>query len=436
MAHATAPATFDLWLDDRELRSIGTNYGSRSVAFQGWQKFKEAFAPELILRATAECGRPVTTVLDPFGGSGTTGLASQFLGFESVSVEVNPYLADLIEAKLTAYDVESLRLEATAFVDALVELAGADERLPGLTSRFGALPKTFIEPGVNERWIFSRPLAGLVAGALDLADKAVHPSHQRLFRIVIGGTLISLSNVRVSGKGRRYRSGWSDREVSPRKAADQIIKAIERAVEDVEQFQPRQTTSYRLIRGDSREALRDVTGVDVAVFSPPYPNSFDYTDVYNVELWVLGYLANSKENRELRASTLASHVQVRREFLPAPKGSSTLDVALRDLEERRDQLWDRTIPAMVGAYFADMAGILSSVHSSLSVAGEVWMVVGDSRYSGVDVRVADVLVELAPQLGYDLILKEPFRSMRSSPQQGGAPELAESLVVLRKRVSD
>lgn len=53
---------------------------------------------------------------------------------------------------------------------------------------------------------------------------------------------------------------------------------------------------------------------DLAVFSPPYPNSFDYTDVYNIELWTLGYIRDAASNQRLRSATLSSHVQIGRKF--------------------------------------------------------------------------------------------------------------------------
>ncbi len=34
---------------------------------------------------------------------------------------------------------------------------------------------------------------------------------------------------------------------------------------------------YVVLRGDSRELLGSIDEADLAVFSPPYPNSFDYT---------------------------------------------------------------------------------------------------------------------------------------------------------------
>jgi hypothetical protein len=170
----------------------------------------------------------------------------------------------------------------------------------------------------------------------------------------------------------------------------------------------------------------------LAVFSPPYPNSFDYTDVYNVELWMLGYLSSPKDNRELRVSTLCSHVQIARDFPAAPRGSATLNDTLGHLDERRVQLWDRRIPEMVGGYFADLISVLKSIREAIAVSGRAWMVVGDSRYAGVRIPTARILAELAPDIGWRVLNTESCRSMRVSPQQGGRHELDEMLVVLSR----
>lgn len=61
------------------------------------------------------------------------------------------------------------------------------------------------------------------------------------------------------------------------------------------------------------------------------------------------------------------------------------------------------------------------------------MVVGDSRYDGVDVPVAKILGELAEADGWELKRIEPIRSMRTAPQQGGRAELPESLIVLERQ---
>ncbi len=135
------------WLTDRKPEFLSTNTGSNLAAFQTWRNFKEAFAPELIAQAYEETseaiGRPVSTSIDPFGGSGTTALSSQFLGVNPTTVEVNPYLADLIEAKLDSYNTDRLLLDYQKVLSTFVDVH---------KDHFPCAPDTFVEPGRKGRY--------------------------------------------------------------------------------------------------------------------------------------------------------------------------------------------------------------------------------------------------------------------------------------------
>lgn len=117
--------------------------------------------------------------------------------------------------------------------------------------------------------------------------------------------------------------------------------------------------------------------------------------------------------------------------MPAPRGSEKLDEALGLLSEQREKLWSPHIPTMLGAYFAEMFGIVESLGTALRPGASIWAVVGDSRYAGVAVNVADILAELAAASGLQVERNETLREMRTSAQQGGQAQLAESLLVLR-----
>ena len=258
--------------------------------------------------------------------------------------------------------------------------------------------------------------------------------HKRLFRVLLGGILIDVSNVVVNGKGRRYRRRWEQRRRERRSVDDLFCTSVRRAVTDLHRFSQRKTTSFDLIRGDSRKVLHRLKTCQLAIFSPPYPNSFDYTDVYNVELWTLGYLKNGAANQRLRASTISSHVQIGREFPDAPRGSSALNAITKRLVARRDELWDPRIPEMVGAYFADLSVVLDHVYRALAPGGSAWMVIGDSSYAGIQIPSAEIVAQISSKRGWKVAAME-FRSMRSSAQQGGRHELAENLLVLRKKIT-
>ena len=419
-------ATFTDWTNDREIASLASNAGAAILPFQNWQKVKEAFAPELVARALEESPYAVQRCIDPFGGSGTTGLACQFLGIHPTICEVNPYLADLIESKLYPY-VSPTRL--TSDLKNILQRA-LDSAPDDLPERYSSGPRTLIEPGYNDRWIFDRLAAERIAAISDAIAEVDDVSHRRFFRVILGGILVAVSNVTISGKGRRYRKQWRQRRISPHDVSDRFVAAAARAINDVERFLNRGVTTYQVLRGDSRETLREVEPCQLAVFSPPYLNSADYTDVYNLELWILGYLDGRSANTNLRLSTMSSHVQISREFCAPPDGSSALDHALQSLNIQRHALWDQRIPEMVGAYFSDLLRVLNHLKRILTEGATAWIVLSDSRYQGIHIPVTTVLQELISHRGWTVIAREPVRSISTSAQQGGKKELSEQLLII------
>lgn len=417
--------SFETWTRQRKIVSIGSNAGAEPLPFQEWHHFKEAFAPEVVARAVRESHRPVATCLDPFGGSGTTALACQFLGISPTTIEVNPYLADLIEAKLGDYDPDELAQDFRRIVRVTSRQAGDLRQVANL-------PGTFIESTGSDRWIFDRAVARRIACHLSAIGALSDSKHRRLFRVLLGGMLIAVSNVIINGKGRRYRRAWTERRTAP-EMVDMLFKQrCQAAITEIHEHRYRRHRGHTVLRGDCLGKLATAAPADLAVFSPPYPNSFDYTDVYNVELWMLGYLDSPDSNRVLRKSTLCSHVQLKREFLAAPPGSLRLSRAMGRLRRERENLWSPWIPDMIGHYFHDMYKVLGLLHERLTSQAEVWAVVGDSQYAGIQIPVARILADYAPILGYRVLNIEPFRSMRASAQQGGKHQLAESLLVLQK----
>ena len=419
----------DNWVGDRKAPLLSTNHGAPQIAFQDWRRFKEAFAPEVVQKAinetSAALGRKITRCVDPFGGSGTTALACQFMGVKPTTIEVNPYLADLIEAKLHSYEPESLEREFTRLSKRAAEMECRVE------TPFPGAPPTFVEAPGMDRYIFGTAVAKRIAAYREAIAAIDDPATARFFRVILGAIAVSVSNAVISGKGRRYRKNWKERQMLASAVDAAFLDQSLAAIHQIRAFNSRPMLAYDLLRGDSRKLIAEIETQDLCVFSPPYPNSFDYTDVYNIELWTMGYLNRSEDNRTLRNSTIRSHVQIKRDFNGGETSSPTLMATMERLERARSEMWHRDIPGMVGAYFDDMRQILGGIRSKLIRRGRAYMVVGDSRYAGIDVPVAQVLSEEAKNLGFTVIGAEPCRSMRASPQQGGRAELAETLLTFR-----
>jgi hypothetical protein len=398
-----------------------TNQGAKLMPFQRWYPFKEAFSPSLVLDILKSTPYGVRSCLDPFGGSGTTSLTCQFQGITPYTVEINPFLADIIESKLKTYCPETLIED---YIQLLQSVDNA--KIKGSTS---AMPQTFREPGDNGRWIFSRSIFDQIQKYVEVIEGRCRPEHIPLFKTILGSCLIPVSNVRISGKGRRYRAQLS--RATTNDLDNLFKKSFQTTIRDISAFS-KPNKSYVLIRGDARTAIPRVEDLDLVITSPPYPNSFDYSDVYNVELWMLRYLQCKEDNYSLRTATLRSHVQIKRSFETRDWKSPTLQKTVAALVRSKKKLWNVNIPAMVGAYFDDLATVLMDCRASLRTKGRVVLAVGNSQYNNVEVDVATILVELAKGLGFRCVHNHAIRSMRVSAQQGGGRMLTESLLTLAK----
>ena len=415
------------WTGARTVAAVGTNAGSVALPFQKWRHFKEAFAPELIEQAVSETPGKVSRIVDPFGGSGTTALAAQFLGIEPATIEVNPFLADLIEAKLAGVDFNRAALALSRVVERAMWYGGDSH------SAFPGAPRTLVEPGVEGRFILYRDIADRIVAYREAIATVTDSAIRRLFRVILASVSVRASNVVVSGKGRRYRRNWQLRR-APADAIDNSFRdGVAEALSDLRRFADRKCRNYTILRGDARRLVSSLPPHDLAVFSPPYPNSLDYTDVYNLELWLMGYLSSREQNTALRQKTLRSHVQIQRDMSARGVESPLLTDTVRRLEHASSRLWNQRIPQMIAAYTADLAIVLRGIAAHMRSGGRAYIVLGDSRYAGVNVPVAAILADLSPALGFEALRTEPCRSMRASPQQGGNRELAESLLVLERR---
>ncbi len=417
------------WLGELDTAApASSNTPALALPCQRWFKFKEAFSPALVMDCLKDVHAPVRSCLDPFGGCGTTGVTCQFLGIKPVLVEVNPFVADLAEAKLASYD----RLELLDDFASIVRTARSTQA-SYVAADWLHLPATFCEPGSGDRWLYSKEAFARIVAYRTSIDCLRSETNARLFRVLLGSILVGSSNVVVNGKGRKYRRNWTKTQKGQSDIDRQFANAFLRAIEDVERYARRAESSYSVIRGSCNDVLARSPLVDVAIFSPPYPNSFDYTDIYNIELWVLGYLTSAQENVTLRQATLRSHVQCTFEKSSDNVVNPLLRRTLRRLEKVRADLWDPRIPQMIAGYFDDLSSLLINLREVLRSGGSAFIVVGDSCYRDVPVRVADILSEIADGAGFEVRSKRVIRRMRMSAQQGGGYSLNESVLHIRKR---
>jgi DNA modification methylase len=238
-----------------------------------------------------------------------------------------------------------------------------------------------------------------------------------------------VANARKDGKCWRYKHNWPQLGYSAEDLDNAFAAQVIRFAQDVAVC-PKLKGSATIIRADARH-LRHLNGdalYDGVLTSPPYLNSFDYTDIYRPELLLLKEVRDASELRKLRFATLRSHVQV------AWSPSAPLEIPL--LQDKVQALkgaglWCGRIPEMINAYFVDLDIVVEQCARRLRVGATAGFVVADSAYCGVVIPVDLILAEIFERRGFKVRKTIIFRQTlgNGNHQQRSRERLKEVLVL-------
>jgi len=260
-----------------------------------------------------------------------------------------------------------------------------------------------------------------------------------LFKIALGSQLVAVSNVYRNGKCLSYRNDWGKIIISRNEVHAKFMKHCkEILLVDVKTNQsliPRVLNQNDVYHGDPRQHIKFLpdNSIDLVITSPPYLNSRDYTDIYRLELWILGYVSKYSEEKTIRKNALTSHVQIPLEDKVSPK-IPELQFFLNHLAALNGSLWNKNIPFMVKGYFADMNQLFIDMHSKLTPGAKVYINVSNSAYGGQICEVDTILAKIANKVGYKALEIRTARLLSSSHQQQFQlfEKLRESVIVLER----
>jgi DNA modification methylase len=392
-----------------------------------WYRFKEGFSAGLV-SAFAQHYLPKEGgwLLDPFLGSGTTAVEGAKLGHFVDGIETNPFMAFMAKVKAGDYS-QTIKIEETA-LECLRQRRSAEAFI---------LPRdsTLVERKGLDKWLFNHSVAIRFEQLRTSIANARPVPLRELLLFALLSSMEDVANARKDGKCWRYRPNWRLLNFSGKSLDEAFAAQVIRFIEDIN-ISPRLKGTATIARGDARCHIHRVgqekTMYDGILTSPPYLNSFDYTDIYRPELLMMKAASNSAELRKLRFNTLRSHVQV------AWKPSAPLNIPL--LREKIEAvgsagLWCGRIPAMINAYFVDLDQVIDQCAKRLKIGATTAFVVADSAYCGVVIPVGLILSEIFERRGFTIKKITTFRQTRGNGnhQQQSGERLNEVMVVGKYR---
>ena len=372
-------------------QSVGA--GMRNEPLYSVVPYKEAFSPVLVREVLELSGVREGSLVDPFAGAGTSLLVAAEQGLCAVGVDILPFSAfaarTLLRASTARWDVIDASLR-----DVLAHPKSPRGRFPDFPVRDWA----FGPAALTELCDLSTSISALDSGIeRDVMRLALLSSVELMSQATKDGTSL---RKRPHSCGRPGRYGKRHTRTQVQACFEEKLDLLREGATTQPSPQPKSTA----LTGDARDLhalLGDRDPFDVAVFSPPYPNRYDYVGNYQLELG-FGFVPDAEALRVLRKRQLRSHLEAPwaeqrtlelaalDEFLSAYMASG-----LRSGEAGR-------VFRMVSGYFEDMAKVLSGLRAVMRPGSIVAMVVGTQVFGGEALPTDLLLAEIAELQGYSV----------------------------------
>lgn len=391
-----------------------------------WYYYKEGFSPNLVKAAIETYDLNCNNViLDPFNGSGTVTLTASENNILSVGFEVNPFTSFVSKTKTlnTKKKILSQLFEKTYYN--IVEGKEYSE-----LERYS----TFTELSQKDKWLFNlEVLRGFYGGYNYL--ESINSIASELLKMALITSIMEVANAKKDGKCLRYKNNWQGKKYNKSDFVKAFIKNYIKIEEDIEKYKIDKPP--KIYNSDSRKFLNQCNEkYDLIITSPPYLNTFDYTDIYRPELFLGKFILNPNSLYQLRLKTIRSHIQANWEM---PNIKNCESIILKDifnrLKDRKELLMHPKIPFMILAYFEDMKKVFRKLNYSANKNAHLWMVVSNSAYANEEIPVDLILADIATKTGWRLkeigVLREiRKRKTKYSPDIN---TLRESVIILEKR---
>jgi hypothetical protein len=413
---------------------------NQSSPVHRWFTFKEAFGADIFdfLSISSPRLRDRDAIfMDPFCGSGTTILSGdlqQGWACRRIGVETNPFIAFVADTKANwrEYDAAIVERYTQEFLAQRLQIDIPESRWPNLS--------TFKNPEMFD----GRRVSALV-DAVRRSRKLAKP-YDALFLLGIASITEKLSLYRKTGRALRKLTGPDSIETRLNKEVEaELLGAMTSFVTDlrqVAQFHDRGSTQFSIIQagGCSLDNPRIIDiepgSVSLMVYSPPYLNHIDYTEVYKVETWLLGFIDSIDAMRTQRLTTVRSHSSIKFSE-SSPELSTDAEAALRlinTIVTSNDDAWHSMFPRTAYGYFSDMQQSLRRQFELLEPGGQIRLVIGNSAHGAKGKRIAIAtdlfLADIAKKIGFEVYKIQIARMLARKDHLNDY--LRESVIWLRK----
>ncbi|MCL4239390.1 MAG: DNA methyltransferase [Anaerolineae bacterium] len=370
----------------------------------GWLRLTPAYSVRIVEELLDQTQGHLR-VFDPFCGTATTALGAAYHGHDAVTIDINPFLVWLGQAKTRLYTARAIAQAGEASTEAL--------RLANSGSVKAASP-----PLIHniERWWAPEAVEFLCR--LQAALDRTLPSESDagvLLRVAFCRTLMACSNAAFNHQSMSFKDTNQLRLLEP-DYADSFRNSVAFVLEGASENPAREA---QVILHDARELATLITEpFDLVITSPPYANRMSYIRELRPYMYWLRFLTDGREAGELDwlaiggtwgiATSRLNAWQPEEEAYTSEEFEKVLDRIANPINSNGPLL-----ATYIRKYVADMEKHFAELRAVLKPRAKIHYIVGNSSFYGELLPVERLYASILARLSFRDIHIQPLRKRNS-----------------------
>ena len=388
---------------------------NRGSSRHGWLRLTPAYSLRLV-EDLVSVHSVKDIVLDPFCGTGTTALVCAQAGIHCDTVDINPFLVWLTNAKCAGYGEADVHQAEETLLFALSQPV-----------------KSAWIPGIRdiEKWWDAETLGVLSSMFAVINGASISDSSRNLLYVTFCKVLIRVAAVSFGHQSMSFRKEEKPKGLFHTTKCDELSSLFRKAFAEVA-ISARELVPDglgRAFQGDSRDfcSVPGLGKYTVVITSPPYPNRISYIRELRPYMYWLGHLSSGRQAGELDWEAIGGTWGCATSNLTHWTPDPNIQVPFEGFLEVVNSISAHSdvLGKYVHKYFQDMVLHVQSLRSVLVDGAYIYYLVGNSKFYDVVLEVEEIYAAIFRHNGFGQVEVERLRK-RSSKK-----ELYEFLVKAR-----
>ncbi len=361
-----------------------TNYASH-----GYHKYPAKFIPQIVEKTLKEYSNPGETVLDCFGGCGTTLVESKLNERNSIILDINPAAILITTAKRTAINPFLLN--------------NYNQKLFKELSQLKIRKNYFIDAHPRLKYWFKKNQYNQLM-EIFLTIKKINNLKIKIFYECCFSDILKKCSIWYSKSIKPMRD-YKKHNYNPLQS---FIKHLNFMTihnkEYYERLKEIERVSSLILMRDARDTKLPSNSVDLIITSPPYATSYEYADLHQLTLLWFGFTEDMNK--------------IKRDFIGSVSEGvdDEINGYANNIIKKLSQK-DKRLSRNINKYYQDLKLAFLEMCRVLKKGKIAVIIVGDTEYKGVKIKNSKVSVELLGDIGFNIkkIIKRKLSSKTLTP---------------------